>query len=244
MDGNSEVAERRGHLDTYPKVGRGDPGPGRLADLTGTELVVEARVPAARSAPPTCGGPTAGVPCSPPEPPGRTARRTRRAHGLPAPALRADRGRRRRFVIVQELLPGAPPAVVGRFPWSRRCSTSTAGWPACWPALRRTRACRCICDQSGPGFCLHDTLAGYDRRYRQAPRLGPRGRRRTGHRRRRRSGARGLPPGQRAGRRRADHRPGRLGRRRARRPVPGPRHPAVRPGTAGTGADPGGSTIC
>jgi hypothetical protein len=86
-----------------------------------------------------------------------------RQAGLPAPEyeLVADLGSA--FVVVQQLLPGGPPSVVDRPLLDEMVAYNTrmdgllvAGAPA-----------RPIClflRESGPGFCLHEPLAGYDRR--------------------------------------------------------------------------------
>jgi Ser/Thr protein kinase RdoA (MazF antagonist) len=86
-----------------------------------------------------------------------------RIAGVPAARyeLTADLGGT--VVVVQELLPGAPPSAVGRplveamIELNQRMAGLLAGHPHL-PAVKLwLRA-------SGPGYCLHEPLAGYDRR--------------------------------------------------------------------------------
>jgi hypothetical protein len=163
MDGNSEVAERRDTWTRTPKLDAATLAR-RLADLTGTELVVEG---------PCAGGEVGAAYVRWPD--GRrsvlttgTARAAplvelARAHGLPAPRYELTADVDGAFVIVQELLPGAPPAAVdaslveAMLDLNRRLAGLLAGSPM-------NKGLPLYLRQSGPGFCLHDTLAGYDRR--------------------------------------------------------------------------------
>jgi hypothetical protein len=85
-----------------------------------------------------------------------------RASGVPAPRYELVAELPCGVVIVQELLPGAPPPVVGRrtiesmLEVNRRCRGVLAGYGDSLPSLY-LRA-------DGPGFCLHEPLASYDRR--------------------------------------------------------------------------------
>jgi hypothetical protein len=97
----------------------------------------------------------------------RSARLTEiaRTAGLPASAyeLSADLGAS--TVIVQQLLPGTPPATVDATVLAAmldahdRCAGLLADDPQP-PIVLHLRG-------SGPGFCLHETLGGYDRRTRR-----------------------------------------------------------------------------
>jgi len=86
-----------------------------------------------------------------------------RARGVPAPRYELVAELPRAVAIVQELLPGSPPAVVGwrtvesMVEMNGRCRGVLAGradLPAAQLYLR----------SDGPGFCLHEPLARYDRR--------------------------------------------------------------------------------
>ncbi len=104
-------------------------------------------------------------------PPGRTdaIRRTEsllavgRAHGVPAPRYELVAELPSVVAIVQELLPGSPPAVVGRrtvesmIEVNRRCRGILAGHEDRPDPSLYLRA-------DGPGYCLHEPLARYDRR--------------------------------------------------------------------------------
>lgn len=89
-----------------------------------------------------------------------------RSSGVPAPRYELVQELPSAVVIVQELLPGRPPATVGRrtvesmVAVNRRCRGLLAGrhdLPA--PSLYLLA--------DGPGFCLHEPLARYDRRTAQ-----------------------------------------------------------------------------
>jgi hypothetical protein len=104
-------------------------------------------------------------------PPGHAdaARRTEsllaagRAHGVPAPRYELVAELPSAVAIVQELLPGSPPAVVGRrtvesmIEVNRRCRGILAGHADRPDPSLYLRA-------DGPGYCLHGPLAHYDRR--------------------------------------------------------------------------------
>jgi hypothetical protein len=86
-----------------------------------------------------------------------------RAHGVPAPRYELVAELPSAVAIVQELLPGTAPSVISRrtvesmIEVNRRCRGILAGrhdLPA--PSLY-LRA-------DGPGYCLHEPLAVYDRR--------------------------------------------------------------------------------
>ncbi len=86
-----------------------------------------------------------------------------RAAGVPAPRYELVAALPCAVAIVQELLPGSPPVVVDRrtaesmVAVNRRCRgllVGRADLPAPSLYLR----------EDGPGFCLHEPLAGYDRR--------------------------------------------------------------------------------
>jgi hypothetical protein len=104
-------------------------------------------------------------------PPGHAdaARRTEsllaagRAHGVPAPRYELVAELPSVVAIVQELLPGSPPTVVGRrtvesmIEVNRRCRGILAGHEDLPAPSLYLRA-------DGPGYCLHRPLAHYDRR--------------------------------------------------------------------------------
>jgi hypothetical protein len=104
-------------------------------------------------------------------PPGHAgaARRTEsllaegRAHGVPAPRYELVAELPSAVAIVQEMLPGSPPAVVGRrtvesmIEVNRRCRGILAGYEDLPDPSLYLRA-------DGPGYCLHRPLAHYDRR--------------------------------------------------------------------------------
>lgn len=86
-----------------------------------------------------------------------------RARGVPAPRYELVAELPSAVAIVQELLPGSPPAVIGRptvesmIEVNRQCRGILTGrhdWPAPSLYLR----------EDGPGYCLHEPLARYDRR--------------------------------------------------------------------------------
>jgi aminoglycoside phosphotransferase (APT) family kinase protein len=86
-----------------------------------------------------------------------------RAAGLPVARYELTEQLDGAFVVVQELLPGAPPATVDRplvdamIALNRRMAGLLADRP-------HIPAVRLYLRDSGPGFCLHEPLAGYDRR--------------------------------------------------------------------------------
>jgi hypothetical protein len=86
-----------------------------------------------------------------------------RAAGIPAPRyeLAVDLGDD--AVVVQELLPGVPPSTVDRALVDRMLGLHDrfAGLLADHPELPLVEL---YLRRSGPGFCLHEPLAGYDRR--------------------------------------------------------------------------------
>jgi hypothetical protein len=83
-----------------------------------------------------------------------------RAHGVPAPRYAMVQELPDATVIVQELLPGTPPAVPGRrtvesmIEVNRRCRGILADRDGPAPSL--------YLREDGPGFCLHQPLAAYD----------------------------------------------------------------------------------
>jgi len=103
-------------------------------------------------------------------PPGSSAaaRRTEsllavgRAHGVPAPRYEMVQELPDATVVVQELLPGSPPASVSRrtvesmIEVSRHCRGLLADRDDPAPSL--------YLRDDGPGFCLHEPLARYDQR--------------------------------------------------------------------------------
>jgi hypothetical protein len=86
-----------------------------------------------------------------------------RAHGVPAPRYELVAELPCAVAIVQQLLPGAPAGTVGRrtvesmLEVNRRCRGLLAGRPDLPAAPLYLR-------EDGPGFCLHEPLARYDRR--------------------------------------------------------------------------------
>jgi hypothetical protein len=135
----------------------------RLAELTGVRLTVEGpcgsgevgaayvRWPDGRRSVLTSGNPSSLEPVA-----------VARAAGLPVPRyeLTADVGGT--FVVVQELMPGTPPAVVDRRLVEEMVALN--GRMAGLLADRPAEPVRLYLRESGPGFCRHEPLAGYDRR--------------------------------------------------------------------------------
>jgi hypothetical protein len=151
---------------SWPRTPRLDPEDlaGRLAEVTGVRLVVEGRCPGGevgaayvrwpdgRRSVLTAGSPHAG-------PFVEIARQA----GLPAPRyeLVADLGAT--FAVVQELRPGVAPAVL-----DRALVEDMLALNALMTGLLRDvpdpRGIDLYLLSSGPGFCLHEPLAGYDKR--------------------------------------------------------------------------------
>ena len=156
----------------FPRVARldADVALRQLADVAGVRLELEGPCPGGQVGAAYVRWPDGRRSVLTSRPPGSSsaARRTEsllavgRAHGVPAPRYELVQELPDAVLIVQELLPGSPPAAVGRrtvesmLAVNRRCRGILADRDDPAPSL--------YLREDGPGFCLHQPLAGYDRR--------------------------------------------------------------------------------
>jgi aminoglycoside phosphotransferase (APT) family kinase protein len=136
----------------------------RLAELTGTLLVVEGPCP---------GGQVGAAYVRWPN--GRRSVLTMgsartvplvalaRTVGLPVARYELTADIDGTFVVVQELLPGAPPAAVAR-PLVEAMIKLNHRMAGLLAEHSQVPAVQLYLRSSGPGYCLHEPLAGYDRR--------------------------------------------------------------------------------
>jgi aminoglycoside phosphotransferase (APT) family kinase protein len=157
----------------FPRVARLDAGVvvRELATATGIHLALDGMCPGGQVGAAYVRWPDGHRSVLTCMPPGHAdaARRTEsllaagRAHGVPAPRYELVAELPSAVAIVQELLPGAPPAVTGRrtvesmIEANRRCRGILAGRHDLPNPSLYLRA-------DGPGYCQHGPLAHYDRR--------------------------------------------------------------------------------
>ena len=157
----------------YPPLAHLDAGPvlGRLAEATGVLLADDGACPGGHVGASYVRWPDGHrsvLTCTPPGQ-AHAVRQVEalltagRAGGVPAPRYELVAELPSAVAIVQELLPGSPPTVVGRrtvesmIEVNRRCRGILAGHDDRPDPSLYLRA-------DGPGYCLHEPLARYDRR--------------------------------------------------------------------------------
>ena len=166
------MADPGGAASPFPRVTRLDAAAAvrRLADVTGVRLEVEGPCPGGQVGAAYVRWPGGRRSVLTLAPPGAAsaARRTDallalgRAHGVPAPRYVMVQELPGATVIVQEVLPGTPPAALARrtvesmIEVNERCRGILAGRDDPAPSL--------YLREDGPGFCLHQPLAAYGRR--------------------------------------------------------------------------------
>jgi Phosphotransferase enzyme family len=159
-------------MPSFPRVPRldADTAVAQLRAATGIGLAVEGRCPGGQAGAAYVRWPDGRRSVLTTGPPGRAAaaRRTAallavgREHRVPAPRYELVQDLPGGTVVVQELLPGSPPTAPGRatvesmIEMNRRCRGILAARDDPAPSLYLT--------EDGPGFCLHQPLAAYDRR--------------------------------------------------------------------------------
>lgn len=157
---------------SFPRVRRLDAGAAvtQLRELTGVRLEVEGPCPGGQVGAAYVRWPDGRRSVLTTRPPGSAAAAGRtgallavgREHGVPAPRYEMVQELPDATVVVQELLPGSPPADPGRrtvesmLAVNRRCRGILADRDDPAPSL--------YLREDGPGFCLHEPLAACNRR--------------------------------------------------------------------------------
>lgn len=166
------MADPSGATPPFPRVTRLDAAAAvrQLAEVAGVRLEVEGPCPGGQVGAAYVRWPDGRRSVLTLAPPGAAAvaRRTDallavgRAHGVPAPRYAMVQELPHATVIVQEVLPGTPPAALGRrtvesmIEVNQRCRGILADRDDPAPSL--------YLREDGPGFCLHQPLAAYGRR--------------------------------------------------------------------------------
>ncbi|HEY2692229.1 MAG TPA: hypothetical protein VGJ50_27610, partial [Streptosporangiaceae bacterium] len=166
------MADPSGATPPFPRVTRLDAAAAvrQLAEVAGVRLEVEGPCPGGQVGAAYVRWPDGRRSVLTLGPPGAAAvaRRTDallavgRAHGVPAPRYAMVQELPHATVIVQEVLPGTPPAALGRrtvesmIEVNQRCRGILADRDDPAPSL--------YLREDGPGFCLHQPLAAYGRR--------------------------------------------------------------------------------